>query len=387
MSRRWLFAASLILSSILMLPPGPATAASAHQAWPVCATSAPIHCYARALGSAKGLAVSSAPSGYGPSQLQAAYGAKIDGAAVVAIVGAYGDPGIAADLDVYSRTFHLPALTACPPGAVRAGCFRVTDQRGGQRLPAADAGWATETALDVEAVHAMCPRCGIALVEADNASLPSLMAAVDQAVASGAQVVSMSWGGPESAAELSADQHFAPAGVEFMASSGDSGYGVSYPAASSFVTAVGGTTLQLGAHGRAQETAWTGAGSGCSRYEPKPAWQTDRVCARRSVADLAADADPATGAAVYTSLSDQGAGWMVVGGTSLAAPLAAGLAAASKPVGRLAFMRNLYQSLGSTSLYDVSSGRNGRCASYLCAAGVGYDGPTGVGVPIGPGAL
>jgi subtilase family serine protease len=172
-----------------------------------------------------------------------------------------------------------------------------------------------------------------------------------------------------------------------MASSGDSGYGVSYPAASSLVTAVGGTSLQLGARGRLAETAWPGAGSGCSRYESKPAWQIDTACARRSVADLSADADPATGAAVYTSLSDHGAGWMVVGGTSLAAPLAAGLAAASGPVGRLAFMRNLYESLGSPSLYDVSSGRNGRCSSYLCAAGLGYDGPTGVGAPTGPGAL
>jgi subtilase family serine protease len=168
--------------------------------------------------------------------------------------------------------------------------------------------------------------------------------------------------------------------VIFTASSGDSGYGTSYPAASPYVIAVGGTRLRPSGT-RWTETAWAGTGSGCSSYEPKPAWQHDTGCARRSIADVAADADPATGAAVYSSVSTGGAGWFVVGGTSLAAPLVAGMVAISGHTGQAAVMAHLYQSLYTGRLHDVASGSNGACSSYLCQAGPGYDGPTGVGAP------
>ena len=126
---------------------------------------------------------------------------------------------------------------------------------------------------------------------------------------------------------LSYDGHFNRPGVPITVSSGDAGYGPEFPAASRYVTAVGGTTLTLGSdNSRLSETAWSGAGSGCSSYEAKPAWQTDSSCARRTIADVSADADPSTGASVYDSQGYQGrVGWFKVGGTSLSAPLIAGV--------------------------------------------------------------
>jgi subtilase family serine protease len=127
----------------------------------------------------------------------------------------------------------------------------------------------------------------------------------------------------------------------------------------------------------ASEKVWRGSGSGCSSYEAKPSWQHDPGCGSRTIADVAADADPATGAAIYDSYPHNGrSGWFTVGGTSLAAPLVAGIIANS---GQIAHQpANLY---GSSSLVrDITSGLNGRCGSYLCRAAVGYDGPTGLGV-------
>jgi subtilase family serine protease len=321
------------------------------------------------------------PQGLSAAQLRAAYHATGTGSAKVAVITAYGDPNIKADLDNYSRVMGLPALPTCASRA-QTGCFEKIDQRGGQRFPAADNGWAMETALDVETVHAICPGCRIELVQADTASSSNLLAAIDMAAGTGAQVISMSWGGPESSSQTTYDRHFQAADVTFVASSGDSGYGASWPAASNQVVAVGGTHLQIGSNGRASETAWSGSGSGCSHYEAKPAWQHDTGCVRRTIADVSADADPATGAAVVSSLSPSGAGWNVVGGTSLAAPLVAGLIGLSGHTSHTAALKQLYGSLGTSRLYDVASGRNGSCApAYLCAAGSGYDGPTGVGAP------
>ncbi len=341
-------------------------------AWP---TAGMMGCFARLSSVGR-----HAPVGYGPNVLKAAYRMPINGATTtVAVVSAYNDALIKADLDHYDVVFGLPALPSCT-GRSQTACFERLDQRGGQRYGAADAGWAAETALDVETIHQLCPRCRLELVVADTASLADLMAAVDRAVVAGARVVSMSWGGPETASELGADAHFAAVGVSFVASSGDGGYGVSYPAASARVIAVGGTRLGATSAGRTSESAWSGSGSGCSRYEPKPGWQHDAQCAGRTVADISADADPSTGAAIYSSLSPGGAGWMEVGGTSLAAPLVAGMIALAGG----SSISHIYAGVGTTAFYDVTVGRNGSCGrSYLCTAGAGYDGPTGVGTPNG----
>ena len=320
------------------------------------------------------------PRGYGPAELHAAYGVSASGSApTVAVVGAYNDATIKDDLDHYDAAFGLSIFASCTSRA-QSACFERVDQRGGRRFGSADAGWAAETALDVETIHQLCQRCRLELVEADSAATSDLLAAIDRAVALGARVVSMSWGEPEQASETALDAHFTASGVSFVASSGDAGYGVSYPAASARVLAVGGTRLVATTGGRLRETAWSGAGSGCSAYEPKPAWQHDTACGRRMVADVAADADPATGAAIYSSSSPGGAGWMEVGGTSLAAPIVAGMVALAGGSSGA----HLYASLGTARINDITSGRNGTCGRlYLCTALPGYDGPTGIGSPSG----
>jgi subtilase family serine protease len=166
------------------------------------------------------------------------------------------------------------------------------------------------------------------------------------------------------------------------------------PAAFNTVTAVGGTTLTLNPDNtRASETVWSGAGSGCSAYIAKPSWQHDTACARRTVADVAAVADPSTGVAVYDSYgSTGGANWYVFGGTSVAAPIIGAVYARSgNTTGTPASLAYIAP---KGSLYDVTSGNNGRCVhgrntggAYLCTGGTSYDGPTGNGTPNGTAAF
>jgi len=333
----------------------------------------------------KPLVTNTTPHGYGPAQLVGAYSlpATAPGAPTIGIVDAFDDPNIEADLAVYSSNYGLPACTTAN------GCFRKVNQSGGTTYPTADAGWSLEIALDVETAHAICPNCKILLVEATTNSFANLGTAVNRAVTMGANVVSNSYGGPEFSSETSSDStYFNHPGVVITASSGDGGYGVEYPAASRFVTAVGGTTLTVnGSNQWVSETAWSGAGSGCSAYETKPTWQTDTGCTRRTVADVSADADPNTGASVYDSVTYQGqSGWFQVGGTSLAAPLIASVYALTGTTGSANYGSTPYSH--TSSLHDVTSGSNGSCGgSYLCTATAGFDGPTGLGTPNGLGAF
>ena len=331
------------------------------------------------------LVTNTTPRGYGPAQLTGAYSlpATAPGTPTIGIVDAYDDPNIEADLAVYSSNYGLPSCTTAN------GCFRKVNQSGGTSYPTADAGWSLEIALDVETAHAICPNCKILLVEATNNSFTNLGTAVNRAVTMGANVVSNSYGGGEFSTETSADtQYFNHPGVVITASSGDGGYGVEYPAASRYVTAVGGTSLTVnGSNQWVSETAWSGAGSGCSAYETKPAWQTDSGCARRTVADVSAVADPNTGASVYDSVTYQGqSGWFQVGGTSLAAPLIAAVYALTGTTGSANYGSTPYSH--TSSLHDVTSGSNGSCgSSYLCTAKSGFDGPTGLGTPNGIGGF
>ena len=320
--------------------------------------------------------VSNTPVGYGPEDFKNAYGVSGNASVNVAVVVAYDAPHIADDLALYSRVFGLPVLPACSFTG-QSSCFKKYDERGGSSYPAVDSGWAVEASMDVESVHGMCPRCRINLIEAVAPTMTDLAQGVDEAVALGAKVVSNSYGGPETADEISYDIHYKRAGVVIVASSGDGGYGTSYPAASPGVVAVGGTDLHMSDGRVTSETAWLDAGSGCSKYEAKPAWQHDSLCKRRSIADVAADADPATGAAVYDSYPNGGkSGWFKVGGTSLAAPLVAGIIASS---GRLNNQPAwIYDNSGMVR--DIIAGHNGTCKTYLCLSGGGYDGPTGLGV-------
>ncbi len=374
----------LILSLALILPWQPVTAAAV-SARHVCAhvpAAGAARCQASVLTDSSGHAVvSGSPKGYGPSAFHGAYRApsRAARATTLAVVTAYDAPHIKADLDVYDRAFGLPAFPACTYSG-QTSCFSKVNQTGSSNWPTPNSGWAVETSLDVEEAHAMCQNCRLVLVEANSPSLADLGAAVDQAVAQGARVVSNSYGGAEFAGEAEYDAHYHHSGVTVVVSSGDKGYGVTYPAASPYVVAVGGTTLSLSGAQLQSETAWDKSGSGCSSYEVKPSWQHDTSCSRRTVADIAADANPATGAAVYDSFANGSrAGWLTVGGTSLAAPLVAGMLATSGfPAGTGA--SSLYSQGG---LRDIIGGKTGRCRSYLCQGVTGYDGPTGLGAPSG----
>ncbi|MGV9352383.1 S53 family peptidase [Streptomyces misionensis] len=331
------------------------------------------------------LTAAAAPAGYGPASLQAAYNlpsATGGSGQTVAIVDAYDDPNAESDLAVYRAQYGLPACTTAN------GCFKKVDQSGGTSYPRGDSGWAEEISLDLDMVSAACPNCKILLVEASSASMTNLGTAVNTAVKLGAKFVSNSYGGSESSSDASYDSaYFNHPGVAITVSSGDNGYGTEYPAASPYVTAVGGTSLSTASNSRGwSDSVWSGAGSGCSKYSAKPSWQKDTGCAARTVADVSAVADPNTGVAVYDSYRSA-TGWMVFGGTSASSPLiAATYALAGAP------------SAGSTpasfpyahtsALYDVTSGSNGSCGgSYLCTAGSGYDGPSGLGVPNGTAAF
>jgi hypothetical protein len=324
------------------------------------------------------------PSGYAPADLRAAYGLTSgdwgSSATTVAVVDANGYGNAEADLAVYRAKFGLPPCTT------GNGCFKKVNQRGqASGYPREDTGWAQETALDLDMVSAMCPGCKILLVEADSATYSDLANAVNAAHVLGADVISNSYGGPESGSAAYEPFYNIP-GVAVTVSTGDSGYGVSFPSTSNHVIAVGGTSLtRAGGTTRGwAETAWSGAGSGCSSVYAKPSWQTDTGCSKRTVADVSAVADPATGVAVYGPVTRNSSGWLVFGGTSAGAPLIAGIYGVnglnanygSDPYGNTA------------ALNDVTSGSNGSCGgSYLCTAVPGYDGPTGLGTPKGVSAF
>ena len=213
---------------------------------------------------------SPASSGLKPADLISAY--KLSGTngagRTVAVVDAFDDPNAAADLAVYRSAYGLPACTTA------SGCFKKVNGSGQTSpLPAADSGWAEEESLDLDMVSAICPGCHILLVEASRGGhrLARPRPRTPPRRPPGVASISNSWGAAEDSSTLAADSHFNHPGVAITASSGDSGYGVSWPAASQYVTAVGGTTLKTASNARGwTETAWSGAGSGCSTQEPKP---------------------------------------------------------------------------------------------------------------------
>ncbi|MFB7667688.1 putative Ig domain-containing protein [Kitasatospora sp. NPDC056138] len=335
------------------------------------------------------LAPNATPSGLGPSDLTSAYKlpSSAGSGATVAIIDAQDDPNAESDLATYRSQYGLPACTTAN------GCFKKVDQRGGTSYPTADSGWAGEISLDVDMVSAVCPNCHILLVEADTADMNNLGAAVNEAVALGAKYVSNSYGGSEDSTDPSSDSsYFNHPGVAITVSSGDSGYGVEYPAASQYVTSVGGTSLSRASNARGwSESVWgtssggDGAGSGCSSYDSKPSWQSDSGCAKRTVADVSAVADPATGLAVYQTYG--GSGWAVYGGTSASSPIIASVYALAGTPAAGTYPAS-YPYAHASSLNDVTSGANGSCSpAYLCQAGTGYDGPTGLGTPNGTAAF
>ncbi|MEZ0110282.1 hypothetical protein ABH920_004297 [Catenulispora sp. EB89] len=328
--------------------------------------------------------------GYGPSQLQSAYNLTSASASngagrTIAIVDAYDDANAASDLAAYRSAAGLPAAN-----------FTKVNQNGQTSpLPAAPPSgddWTVEESLDLDMASAICPLCKIVLVEANDDSSDGLYVA-QAAAANVAGYISNSWGGTESSSETSEDStYFTHAsGIVTTVSAGDSDYGASYPATSPNVVSVGGTNLTTASNSRGwTESVWNttpgseGTGSGCSAYEAKPSWQAalslPSGCSNRIDNDVAADADPATGVAVYDT-SNGNSGWQEVGGTSASSPMVAAMFALAGNAGATP-AQDIYQH--TANFYDVTSGDDGSCTpSYLCTAGAGYDGPTGIGTPNG----
>lgn len=325
----------------------------------------------------------STPGGMSPAKVAQAYNfpSNYQGAGeVIAIIDAYDDPNIEADLNTFSTQFDLPACTTAN------GCFTKMFTPSGP--PQGNTAWAEEIALDVEWAHAMAPQAKILLVEAADAA-NDLYNAVAVAISQNPSVITMSWGGGEFSSEVTLDPLFQNSPCPVVASTGDYGTGTMYPSTSPYVVAAGGTQLTLDANGNyVSEVAWNSSGGGVSLFEPEPAFQTSYVTPQasgmRGVPDVAYNASPGSGFSIYDTYGK--GGWLVVGGTSASAPQWAALIADMKSAKKGNF-GNFNASLYSVAreysfnlIHDVTSGSNGGCG-YYCTAHSGYDYVTGLGSP------
>ncbi len=293
----------------------------------------------------------------------------------VAIIDAYDDPTALSDLNLFRSTYGL--------GQCSTGCFtKVNESGNASPLPPASSDWETEISLDLDTVSAICPNCHILLVEAQSSSANDLETAMQTAARLHANQISDSW----TLTSATAPQpSFVPSGIPTVAATGDQGYvqgSDNYPAGMPGVTAAGGTSLAPAATSVARgfsESAWSGGGSDCDAAEPKLSYQPSGGCSHRAYADLSADADPNTGLEVV-----ENGNWGVVGGTSLATPLIAAYYAITgiDDTASSTSAKWAYTTPDSALLNDITSGSNGTCSAnitYICTAGTGYDGPTGMG--------
>jgi subtilase family serine protease len=346
------------------------------------------------------------PTGLSPAAIQSVYNLSgltpTSGAGagqIIAIVDAFHDPNALADLNTFSGQYGEPQLSTCTSLSQTGACFEQVEPASG--TPRVNSGWVLEESLDIEWAHAEAPAAKIVLVEASSNSFTNLFNAVVAANKLNPTEESLSWGGGESSSETSTDADFAHAGTFYTVSSGDSGHGAQYPAASPNVIAVGGTTLNgcsgTSCSGFTSETTWSGSGGGISAVEPIPGYQSSYTGpvfgastiaaltgSMRGIPDVSFEANPNTGVSIFDSTSDQGqSGWFTVGGTSIGAPNWAGILAAGVAAGKTALQGDsaVYQGGFSTNLRDVTSGTNGSCGTD-CTAGSGYDLVTGLGSPI-----
>jgi Ricin-type beta-trefoil lectin domain len=340
-------------------------------------------------------------AGYGPADLQSAYGLTSASAdrgkgETVAIVDAYSNPDLVRNLATYRKDFHLPAC------GTKNGCLRIVNEHGRTSpLPAANSGWGTEESLDLDMVSAVCPHCRILLVQASAPNTQDLGLAEASAVRMGARFVSNSWSGSEFIGQDAFNSYFNHPGDAIVFASGDFGYGPQYPTDTQFVTAVGGTTLVRTKSGRRwSERVWgdgassPGTGSGCSTLEAKPSWQTaddsaPRGCLNRTENDVAAVADPNTGVAMLDTYGTGERSLFEIGGTSVATPIITATYALAGDPARGSYAAE-YPYIHRADFHDVVTGSNGQCEAnrqYLCHGERGYNGPTGVGTPGGTAGL
>lgn len=342
----------------------------------------------------------SLPGGFGPEQLHAAYNlpctpggpinAKCDtpssfGPQTIAIVDAYHTPTLEQDLSFYNQTYGLPPCT------VTNGCLTILNQNGTTLpVPPVDGNWALETSLDVQMAHAICQTCKILVIEASSNYFTDLGTAVNKAAQLGAHAISNSYGARDWSGQVTYDSYYNHPGIFVTASSGDWGYGTYYPSSSAHVIGVGGTTLSLYANNSyASESVWSGAGSGCTLYATAQSyqsgflnWNATGCGAKRGVSDVSAVANPSTGVAVYdtTAYSDR-SGWWILGGTSVSSPIISAVLAMTGSAPATGDASSYIYS-NSSKFRDITTGNNGSCSgTTACTAGVGYDGPTGIGSP------
>ncbi len=323
------------------------------------------------------------PAGLTPQDLQSAYNIPIaiGGHPTVALIDAYGYTALESDLTTNRQQFGLPECTTAN------GCLTIVNQDGETSPlpgpPPASDDWTLETSLDVDMASAACPSCYLLVVQANDDTGDGLELAQATAASLGAAVISNSWGGPEMAGvSLAAAEPAFDQPVAVFVAAGDDGYndggqGPDYPGTSSHTIAVGGTHLVRDTTSTRgwTETAWSSGGSACSLSIAKPAYQTGTSCNFKATTDIAAVGDPQTGMASYDS---KNGGWGVVGGTSAATPIIAGIFAAT---GNGDQTSGSFVMQNADKLYDVTSGSNGSCGNILCTAGKGWDGPTGYGTP------
>ncbi len=330
--------------------------------------------------------------GLSPDQIRQAYLLPNKGGSqVICIVDAMDLPTALADFNTFSKQFNLPQETSTDPTLSTNKVFQVV-YAGGTQPPSDPQGWNVEEALDIEWSHAMAPSAKIVLVEATSATFADMYLAEDVAAKFtdgnvSVKEVSNSWSAGEYAGEESDDVHFQVPGVSFFASTGDYGAPAGYPATSSYVVGAGGTGIITDSNGNfVSEYGWSGAGGGPSAYVAMPPYQSvisSIVNGARGAPDIAAIADPNTGVSVYDG--DVG-GWFVVGGTSVACPVLAGIANLAGTAQGLfpdttSLLTSIYGNLGTANFRDILTGNNGY------NAGPGWDFVTGVGTPQGLGGL
>ena len=367
---------------------------------------------------------------YTPAQIRAAYGlpplssvnttptamqaVQMGAGQTVYIIDSNNDPNAAAELAAFNQTFGLPGCvttailpaTKLPlPAAPTTGCtfsvvYSTSSGAMTSTIPAYDAGWQTEIALDVQWVHATAPMARIVLIEAPNATQSNLLGAIALANAMGPGVVSMSFGAPEGSWTSAVDAYFTAANMTYIAATGDSGAGVEWPAVSSHVLGVGGTSLSYTPGAARSETAWSDGGGGISQYTPTPSYQTVSVpgmgaFGHRAISDVSFNSNPATGQYVVVLIPGSNSpGWLSAGGTSLATPQWAGLIAMAnaeraqagkqvlgQPHALLYGQISVTPATYAGAFADITVGSDGSCNT--CVARIGYDTPTGLGTPNG----
>jgi subtilase family serine protease len=300
---------------------------------------------------------------YNPAQIRAAYGltplpaswtglsatqlADYGVGQTVYVLDAYAYSNVLSDLNAFSARFGLPSCRSVPAGTGTPGLLAAPAAQGcdfmqaypdasGKLLataPAYNAGWAGETALDVQWAHAIAPLARIVLLSARDANTNSLAGGVMAANRMGPGVLSMSFGAAEGSWTAQMEPLWSHPGITYVASTGDSGTQVNWPAVSPKVLAVGGTTLSYAGSGSRTEVAWSGAGGGISAYTALPAYQAGlsiagvQTAPRRTTSDVSFNADPYSGQ--YTAFTAPGGSttWGAYAGTSIAAPQWAGLLA------------------------------------------------------------